>query len=167
MAIQDTINHSISTVTGALVAQKHLDNQEKAQEMSFVKQQNDLEFGIEDSYREEANLHAQMKANENDITNNEIDLNEQKKLNEIAKFTADNTEPGSPENTKAMDDLKAIGKSMTELNRQAAAQQITKENIATQYDKVQQIRDMKRNELDLLRKQNQKLAIKYPLGGTK
>ena len=174
MAIQDTINQGISTVAGALVAEKHLENQaeqkaeqRKANELNFVKQQNNLEFDIDDTFREATNLETQQEMNENAIKNNKIDLEEQKKLNEIAKFTAYTTEPGSPENNKAIDDLKAIGKSMTELNRQAQAHQITKKNIETQFEKLKQIREMKTDELNVLRKNHPELANKYPLGGKK
>lgn len=167
MAIQDSINSMISTAAGAMTAGKHISNQEKAQEMSFVKQQNDLEFGIEDSYREEANLHAQTKVNEHDSKMTAKDIKAQMALNDEAYARSKATQPGSPENKEALDDLKAIGKAITELDRKSQAQVITRENIATQYDKVQQIREMKQNELDLLRKQNPKFANKYPLGGNK
>lgn len=165
MGIQDSINATIGAVSGAVVAGKHLANQEKANELNYISQSNNLKLNISDAEREAENLHFKGLMNDHDIDYTNSENEKQLKLQELAKLKADNTEPGSPENKEALNELTAIGVALDKLHEKAMAQAITRDNIKTQYEKVQQIKAMKENELNALNKANPKLVKKY--GGIK
>lgn len=165
MSIQSGTDKLVGSVTGALIAGKHLANQEKNNELNYISQSNNLKLNISDAEREAENLHFKGLINDHDIDYTNFEAEKQLKLNDIAKGKADSTEPGSAENKEALNELTAIGVAMDKLHEKSMAQAITRDNIKTQYEKVQQIKAMKENELNVLNKANPKLAKKY--GGIK
>ena len=160
MAIQDSFNQLVGTVAGAAVSTKHLANQEKTNEINYVKTKGDLELGISDAERNIENIkNVEIPVNDYEQKLQGIESNKLHDLNEVWYEAA---KAGDP---KALDELKAISKAQDELNIKKEATTLNRANMENNYARAKQNSELLHNQLDLLNKQNPKLAKKY--GGAK